>query len=88
MRILFKNDKNIEKENEEEQIKKTIDIPISNKENEIKIDDNLIPEDDFSKYLFEHINSFPKILNQYLHYKQLSHFLWFFHPLRNHQNES
>ena len=51
----FKNDKNIERENDEEQIKKTINIPISNKENEIEIDDNLIPDDDFSKYIFKHI---------------------------------
>ncbi len=62
----FKNDKNIEKENEEEQIKKTIDIPISNKENEIKIDDNLIPEDDFSKYIFEHINLIRKNPKDYI----------------------
>lgn len=62
----FKNDKNIEKENEEEQIKKTIDIPISNKENEIKIDDNLIPEDDFSKYIFEQINLIRKNPNNFI----------------------
>ena len=62
----FKNDKNIERENEEEKIKKTIEIPISNKENEIEIDDNLIPEDDFSKYLFEHINLIRKNPRDYI----------------------
>ena len=62
----FKNDKNIERENDEEQIKKTINIPISNKENEIEIDDNLIPDDDFSKYIFKHINLIRKNPRDYI----------------------